>query len=202
MPRTSTSSRPAARRLAAYGPTGYYDLGSGNGYAVTVDSSGNPYTIADGYYMDASSDFTVNNVYKTTFSGSSATTTTVANMSDKYGDPWDPTAIAFDGAGNFFVTDQSKYFQPNGCVFEFDSSSITAKATLTGLDGPAALAFDSSGDLYVANSGNNTVSEFAPGAATPTATLTGTTTNPLSAPSPWSSIRSAIFLSPTRAITR
>ena len=40
---------------------------------------------------------------------------------------------------------------------------------------PAALAFDSSGNLYVANFWNDhgTVSEFAPGATTPTATLTG-----------------------------
>ena len=36
-----------------------------------------------------------------------------------------------------------------------------------------ALAFDASGNLYVANYGNGTVSEFAPGSTTPTATLTG-----------------------------
>ena len=38
---------------------------------------------------------------------------------------------------------------------------------------PIALAFDASGNLFVANSGDNTVSEFAPGSTTPTATLTG-----------------------------
>ena len=38
---------------------------------------------------------------------------------------------------------------------------------------PEALAFDTSGNLYVANYGNNTVSKFAPGSTTPTATLTG-----------------------------
>ena len=35
------------------------------------------------------------------------------------------------------------------------------------------MAFDSSGNLYVANAGNNTVSKFAPGATSPNATLTG-----------------------------
>ena len=49
--------------------------------------------------------------------------------------------------------------------------STTPTATLFGQEGSCALAFDSSGNLYVANEGNNTVSEFAPGSTTPTATL-------------------------------
>ena len=44
--------------------------------------------------------------------------------------------------------------------------STTPSATLTGLGQPDALAFDSSGNLYVANDGNNTVSKFAPGSTT------------------------------------
>ena len=38
---------------------------------------------------------------------------------------------------------------------------------------PVALAFDSSGNLYVANQDGNTVSKFAPGSTTASATLTG-----------------------------
>ena len=56
-------------------------------------------------------------------------------------------------------------------------ASNAAPSTLTGLNGPAGLAFDASGNLYVTNFGNNfngtTVSVFAPGSATPTSTLTG-----------------------------
>jgi sugar lactone lactonase YvrE len=59
-------------------------------------------------------------------------------------------------------------------VSEFSPGATTPTATLTGLNGPpAALAFDSSGNLFVANAFQSIVSEFAPGATTPTATLTG-----------------------------
>ena len=50
--------------------------------------------------------------------------------------------------------------------------------TLTGLNYPIALAFDSSDNLYVANEAGTTVSKFTPGAIKPTATLTGLT-NPM-----------------------
>ena len=46
---------------------------------------------------------------------------------------------------------------------KFAPGSTTPTATLTGLNGPDALAFDASGNLYVANGGNGTVSEFDPG---------------------------------------
>ena len=39
----------------------------------------------------------------------------------------------------------------NGTVSEFAPGSTTPTATLTGLNDPYALAFDSSGNLYVAN---------------------------------------------------
>jgi methionine-rich copper-binding protein CopC len=55
----------------------------------------------------------------------------------------------------------------------FAAGATTPSTTLTGLNGPVALAFDSSGNLYVANHGGTTVSEFAPDATTASATLTG-----------------------------
>ena len=58
----------------------------------------------------------------------------------------------------------------------FLPGTTTAGATLTGLADPDALAFDTSGNLYVANAGNNTVSVFSSGATTASATLTGLST--------------------------
>ena len=66
----------------------------------------------------------------------------------------------------------------NGTVSKFAPGSTSPAATLTGLTNPDALAFDSSGNLYVTNWGggsSTTVCEFAPGSTTPTATLTGLT---------------------------
>ena len=48
-------------------------------------------------------------------------------------------------------------------VSEFVTGTTSPSATLTGVDNPSALAFDTSGDLYVANNGGSTVSEFAAG---------------------------------------
>ncbi|NBV21440.1 MAG: hypothetical protein EBS05_05890 [Proteobacteria bacterium] len=53
------------------------------------------------------------------------------------------------------------------------SAATTPSTTLTGLNGPYALAFDGAGNLYVANINASTVSKFVPGATTPSATLTG-----------------------------
>ncbi|HEY5311060.1 MAG TPA: hypothetical protein VIK18_01030, partial [Pirellulales bacterium] len=47
-----------------------------------------------------------------------------------------------------------------------------------GISYPIALAFDSSGNLYVANYGNNTVEEFAPGSTTASATYSAGVSGP------------------------
>ena len=69
-------------------------------------------------------------------------------------------------------------------VSEFAAGSGTP-TTLSGLINPFALAFDSSGNLYVTNyngSHSGIVSQFAPGSTAPTATFSG-----LSGPEVWRS---------------
>ena len=83
-----------------------------------------------------------------------------------------PTAVAFDSAGNLWVIDTS-----NDRVLEYKppfvpgeaASLVIGQTSLTGtgdsspsggLFGPTGLAFDSSGNLWVVDSGNNRVLEF------------------------------------------
>ena len=55
----------------------------------------------------------------------------------------------------------------------FAPGSTSPTYTLSGVSDPVGLAFDASGNLYVANGNGDTVRVFAPGSTTPTATLSG-----------------------------
>jgi streptogramin lyase len=85
-----------------------------------------------------------------------------------------PMGIAFDREGNLWVADlwnsRVLEFEPpfyNGmdasvAVGQSDLSSNALGTTRNGLKGPWGIAFDSSGDLWVADSGNSRVVEFQP----------------------------------------
>ncbi|MFM7319374.1 MAG: NHL repeat-containing protein [bacterium] len=73
----------------------------------------------------------------------------------------------------------------NGSIVTYDVSLTTGSAvsaslatfTTTNVNNPQGLAFDASGNLYVANNGDSTISKFGPGAA-----LLGTISTNLSSP--------------------
>jgi hypothetical protein len=60
-----------------------------------------------------------------------------------------PIGLAFDSAGNLFVSTESNDTQPD-TILEFDSTGAFVQTFATGLQNPRGLAFDSAGNLYVA----------------------------------------------------
>lgn len=100
--------------------------------------------------------------------------------------------VAIDSTGHVFVGNLGNPLSPptDGTtvqVFDPGSTTPNPSKTLTGLDGPAGIAFDAGGNVYVGNLGANqtgtTVSVFDRGSTTanPSKTLTGLTTPALMA---------------------
>lgn len=120
---------------------------------------------------------------------------------------WEPQGIAFDPSGDLWVADSTNNrileFEPpfhtgiNASLVLGQSSFLTRAAgtSASSLAHPEGLAFNASGDLLVADSGNNRVLEFTPpfstgmsaslvlGQSTMTASGSGTTASNLSDPS-------------------
>jgi sugar lactone lactonase YvrE len=98
-----------------------------------------------------------------------------------------PMGLAFGPSGDLWVSNYD-----NNSLVEYTlgqlaqggpvTPAVTISSTAAGsLDHPGGLAFDSSGDLWVSNFGNNSLVEFAPGQLTtgapvPVATVSGSTT--------------------------
>ena len=94
--------------------------------------------------------------------GSQAPAVSIA-MSNTAACPW---SVAFDGSGNMWVGDDNL-----ATVREFSASQLTASGTPTPVNSiipdpsdamryPATLAFDASGNLWVANDGPNTLLQY------------------------------------------
>jgi sugar lactone lactonase YvrE len=67
-----------------------------------------------------------------------------------------PVAVAFDAAGNLYVTDLANNGYGAGSVYVFDKSGAPIpSATITGVSSPTAVAIDSQGVVYVGTSGDS-----------------------------------------------
>ena len=82
-----------------------------------------------------------------TLSGAPAAPPTISAFASGFDEPG---ALAFDAAGNLYVT--------SGSTVEEVSPAGKVINTFSGFDDPQGLAFDAAGNLYVANEGNDTVS--------------------------------------------
>jgi sugar lactone lactonase YvrE len=96
-----------------------------------------------------------------------------------------PIGLAFDASGNLWVANLAASSVVEFTVSQLASSgsatpAVALSASSGSLNGPVGLAFDASGNLWVANNGPNTVVEFtvsqlaATGSPTPAVTLSAT----------------------------
>jgi sugar lactone lactonase YvrE len=77
-----------------------------------------------------------------------------------------PTGIAISPSGTVFI---ANYATPNGgFIEEYNPTTSTFTTFATGLANPDGLAFDSKGDLFVANYIGGTITEYLAGSNTPT----------------------------------
>lgn len=137
-------------------------------YGVSVDGSGRLY-VADGNN---------NTIRVVTAGGVVATlagTAGISGSADGAGAAAqfnDPTGVAADGAGNVYVADQGnsviRRIAPGGAVTTFagsagSSGSNDGMGTAARFDSPAGLAVDAVGNVYVADTRNNTIRKITPG---------------------------------------
>ena len=179
----------AVGTLAGAGPT---QQGNANGTGtaatfdapagVAVDSSGNVY-VAE-YGNNDIRKITPDGVV-TLFAGSTAGPTGMghANGTGSAASFWNPTGVAVDSAGNVYVADESnneiRMITPAGAVTTFAGSTTAGNTNGTGagasFSAPNGIAIDSSGNLWVTDSGNNEIREITtPGAVVTTPYGNGT----------------------------
>jgi len=142
-------------------------------YGIAFDSSGNLWVAdsQDNRVLEYRAPLTSGEAASLVIGQASLTSTSNSNANSNMSDPQD---IAFDPSGNLWVADTQ-----NSRVLEFkapfsngeDASLVLGEPNITSYGGndtqsalslPEAIAFDHEGDLWVADSGNSRVLEFAP----------------------------------------
>jgi uncharacterized protein (TIGR03437 family) len=155
------------------GPATKVGVGLNNPVAVALDAGGNLY-IAD----------SENSVIRKVTATSGIITTVAGNGTDGFsGDGGravfaelsHPKGVAVDSAGNLYISDtinnRIRVVAPNGTINTVVGTGVMAYggdggvATAATLNHPEGLSFDSAGNLYIADNGNNVIRQYAPPAA-------------------------------------
>ena len=182
----------AIRKITPTGVGSTFAGGSGPGVPGFVDDTGTAAkfnspscvvvdTLGNVYVTDAG-----NNVIRkitsagvvTTFAGSG--TIGFVNGTGTLASFYFPTGIAIDASGNLYIADsgnnQIRKITPAGVVTTFAGSgaqgSVDATGTLASFNYPEGLAIDTSGNLYIGDSGNNKIRKIT--SARVVTTLAGT----------------------------
>jgi sugar lactone lactonase YvrE len=108
---------------------------------------------------------TPKNISPNTAVGTSTAKTDSIAKADTFPSFDNPTGIAVDAIGNIYVADYGnnliRRITPNGIVSTLAGTgmqgSINAAGTLASFNGPAGIALDAQGNLYIADAGNNLI---------------------------------------------
>ncbi|HJP64267.1 MAG TPA: NHL repeat-containing protein, partial [Mucilaginibacter sp.] len=120
---------------------------------VTVDASGNVYTISE----------TGNTLYKITPTGTRTTLASGGSLNA-------PTGVAIDGLGNIYVSNFG-----TGEVLKYNTSG-TLLSTISGFNQPYGISFDASNNAYVGDVGSNTIIKISAGTNATSTYATGLVT--------------------------
>jgi sugar lactone lactonase YvrE len=139
--------------------------------AVAADSSGNAYVAAGNYVLrvDAGSG------ELTLFAGNGSTTSSLTGTSPTGTGIWNPRGVAVDNAGNVYISDTGNnyVYKVSGGVLSVIAgkrsrgySGDNGPATSALLNSPEGVAVDASGNVYIADAGNNVIRKVSGGVIT------------------------------------
>ncbi|HYB91935.1 MAG TPA: NHL repeat-containing protein, partial [Candidatus Binataceae bacterium] len=188
-PSLTVYARSASGNAAPTATIAGSNTGLTNPTGIALDSSGNIYE-ADAGSITGGNDSV--NVYA---AGSNGNVTPAATITGTSTGLANPTGIALDSSGNIYVPNSNSVWGGTDSITVYPAGSngnATPSATIagagTGLLVPWAIALDSSGNIYVANQGSqvwaaDSITVYSAGSngnATPSATISGTSTGLLS----------------------